>query len=191
LLKKYNYRVINFAELGNLGDQRQISYFGNKVALFCFDDLTFVPLYMNKATRAHVSRYGFPMNFAVIHSQLQANSDAQAAVLPMRLNGWCCATHSLRHDVPIPRKNSINLYNELMQILDDCDTYKFINNVFVYNWSGAWCNTYNMLKMCGYVAAIDSSGGVTHPYCNRYNLPRYNFVDNAHTIDEIEALLVK
>lgn len=191
MLKKYDYKVINLDDFGNIPSQKRVSYFGNKVAMFIFDDLSFVPLYMNKVTRAHVSRYGFPMNFAVIHSRLQADTDAQDAVLPMRLNGWCCATHSLRHDVPIPRKNSINLYNELMQILDDCDKYRFVNNIFVYNWSGAWCNSYNMLKMCGYVAAIDSSGGVMHPYCNQYNLPRYNVVDNSHTLAEVEANLVK
>ena len=191
MLKKYDYKVINLVDFGNIPSQKRVSYFGNKVAMFIFDDLSFVPLYMNKVTRAHVSRYGFPMNFAVIHSRLQADTDAQDAVLPMRLNGWCCATHSLRHDVPIPRKNSINLYNELMQILDDCDKYRFVNNIFVYNWSGAWCNSYNMLKMCGYVAAIDSTGGVMHPYCNQYNLPRYNVVDNSHTLAEVEANLVK
>jgi hypothetical protein len=146
---------------------------------------------MNKVTRAHVSRYGYPMNFAVIHSKLKANENAIKAVLPMRLNGWCCATHSLKHDVPIPRKNSVNLYNELMTIIDECDEFYFVNNILIYNWSGAWCNTYNMLKMCGYVAAIDSSGGVSHLYNTQYNLPRFNLADKSNTLQALEDRFVK
>lgn len=191
ILKRHNYQVINFLDFSKCSSLMELSKYGNKVAMFCFDDLAFVSLYMNKNARAHVSRHGFPMNFAVIHSSLKESQDAIDAILPMRLNGWCCCTHSLNHLVPLPRKNSVNLYNELQTILDECETFNFISNILVYNNSGQWSNCYNMFKMCGYLAAIDSGGGATKLYHNQYNIPRYGITDDSRTLEQLENALVK
>ena len=117
------------------------------------------------------------MNFAVIHDRNEFTQAEKDCVLPMRLNGWCCASHSLLHDVALPNKNSLILRWELNEIRKRCDTYYFVPNVLVYNWSGDWEPLYNMLNLCGYVAAINSSGDYTIKASNPYNMGRINIAD--------------
>ena len=177
LLKEENYKVLNLDDINNIMSRNMSQLPSMRNAFFIFDDERIKEVYLNYEIRNHVARYGYPMNFAVIHDRSEFTQAEKASVLPMRLNGWCCASHSLLHDVALPNKNSVILRWELSEIKRRCDSNYFIPNVLVYNWSGDWEPLYNMLNLCGYVAAINSSGDYTIKASNPYNMGRINIAD--------------
>ena len=187
LLAEKGYSVMSLDDV-NYAMSMRMSNIKNRSAFFVFDDVRIKGIYNNYKTRSHISRYGYPMNFAIIQDSSEFTQAEKNNVIPMRLNGWCCASHSLLHDVALPNKNSVILRWELDEIKKRCDTYGMIPNVLVYNWSGDWEPLYNMLQLCGYVAAINSGGDYTNAATNPYNMGRINIADYT-SYDAIKKVL--
>ena len=174
-LKNKGYYVMSLDEVAR-AMQTSLRQMPLRSCFFVYDDMPITYLYKNYKIRNHVARYGFPMNFAIIQDATSFE-EVKDLVLPMRLNGWCCASHSLKHDVPLPNKNSIIFRWELNEIRRKADECYFIPNILVYNWSGQWEPLYNMLYMCGYIAAINSTGIGSRIATNPYLLGRANIAD--------------
>lgn len=185
-LQNKGYNVMSLDEL--VKAMQSLRRMPPRSCFFIFDDMQISNLYKNYKIRSHVSRYGYPMNFAIIQDY-PSFEEVKNLVLPMRLNGWCCASHSLKHDVPLPNKNSIIFRWELDEIRRKCDEQYMIPNIIVYNWSGSWEPLYNMLQMCGYVAGVNSGGTDSRIATNPYNLGRINIADEV-AFNSIKAAIL-
>ena len=152
-----------------------------RVAFFILDDMRVAEAYQNLRNRSVVTRNGATLNFATVDYAYNGASVADAnfkLFTSMRANGWCCASHSYRHDVRFGEKNSVVFAWELKQIMIDADKLNWLNDVIVANGAGGTQNQYNMMNAEGFCIVFHNDGYYDTRQNNPMKIGRTNIGDN-------------
>lgn len=173
------YEIISLDEFHDM-------YVGRKkmpkrVTFFILDDARVAEAYTDLRNRAFVSKYGACLNFATIDKTYTRPADIEnnfKLFTSMRGNGWCCCSHSYRHDVRFAEKNSIIFFWELNKIKEDADNLNWLNDVLVANGTGGTVNQYLSVEAAGYAMMFHNDLHVASKYINSYRIGRTNIGDN-------------
>lgn len=152
-----------------------------RVAFFILDDMRVAEAYQNLRNRSAVTRNGATLNFATVDYAYNGSSVVEAnfkLFTSMRANGWCCASHSFRHDVRFGEKNSVVFAWELKQIMKDADKLNWLNDVIVANGAGGTQNQYNMMNAEGFCIVFHNDGYYDTRQNNPMKIGRTNIGDN-------------
>ena len=152
-----------------------------RVAFFILDDMRVSEAYLDLRNRSVVTRNGATLNFATINRAYDDPSTVDSnfkMFTSMRANGWCCASHSYRHDVRFGEKNSVIFVWELKKIMQDADNLNWLNDVIVANGAGGTRNQYNVMSAEGFCIVFHNDGYYDTRQNNPMKIGRTNIGDN-------------